>query len=380
MLFQEYTLKGAKLKNRIVMAPMTRSRNPTGIADFLNAEYYRQRSGAGLIVTEGLAISESSMGSVFIPGIYTKEQVEGWKLTTTAAHAKGTVIFAQLWHVGRISHTSLQPKGQAPVSPSDIRAENSRVRILDENGTITLEPTSRPRALLGSEISEIVRDYANAAVNAIEAGFDGVEIHGANGYLIEQFLNPNVNTRSDRYGGTLENRSSFLLEVTDACIQKIGSDKVAVRLSPYGGLYDMKHYDEIENTYRYLAQELSGRNISYLHLMDQESWGSYTFPTDFLPRFRGWYGGTIILAGGLTKEKSEFLLKEGLVDLAAFGSPFIANPDLPERIKNNWELAVADRTLFYGGAEHGYTDYPNYAKDSNEAFCNVKIQNLKNSK
>ncbi len=297
MLFQEFKSKNLSLKNRIVMAPMTRARTPDGIPDQMNALYYAQRSGAGLIVTEGIAISSSSQGTLFVPGIYTNEQADGWKLVTASVHEKGTKIFAQLWHVGRISHVSIQPDGKAPVGPTDAQAVNSKVRGYDGQGHVAKVPCSKPRALETEEIQSIVEDYAIASTNAIKAGFDGVELHAANGYLFEQFLNAEINTRKDQYGGSIENRSRFLLESIDACIDRIGAEKVAVRVSPYGGLYEMPPYDEVEETYRYLATELTNRNIAYTHIMDQRTWGSNSLPDGFLERFRGWYKGTLILAG-----------------------------------------------------------------------------------
>ncbi|WP_343604533.1 alkene reductase [Fluviicola sp.] len=348
------------LKNRIVMAPMTRARNADGIPNENNALYYRQRSGAGLIVTEGVAISDTAKGVLHIPGLYRKEQVEGWKLVTKAVHEEGTVIFAQLWHVGRVSHTSIQPEGKAPVAPSAIQASNSHAWGWNENGEEGFLICSPPRALETAEVAGIVKDFQQAAKNAIEAGFDGVELHGANGYLIEQFLNPYINTRTDQYGGSIENRSRFLLEAIDACIEAIGADKVAIRLTPYGGLHELPQYDEIEETYRYLAEELSKRKIAYIHLMDQKSRGSFALPEDFLVRFRSWFTGTMILAGGMNREKAETLTEAGTIDLAAFGEAFIANPDLVERLKNNWPLTPPDRSLHYGLTLNGYTDWKTY--------------------
>jgi 2,4-dienoyl-CoA reductase-like NADH-dependent reductase (Old Yellow Enzyme family) len=224
----------------------------------------------------------------------------------------------------------------------------------------TFVPCSAPRELNTGEVKQVIADFAHAAANAIAAGFDGVELHGANGYLIEQFLNPFTNNRTDEYGGSVENRCRFLLEAIDACIAKIGADKVAIRLTPYGDMHELPHYDEIEATYHYLATELGNRGIAFIHLMDQKSRGSFALPKDFLQRFRQWYSGTIILAGGLDKERAEVLLNEGLIDLAAFGEPFIANPDLVERMENNWPLTPADRNLHYVLGNKGYTDWKRY--------------------
>ncbi|MEX6686437.1 alkene reductase [Danxiaibacter flavus] len=357
-LFKPFNDKGLQLKNRIVMAPMTRARNPNGIPNKLNALYYKQRAGAGLIITEGTAISPTSMGVLHIPGLYTDEQVEGWKLVTQAVHEEGSKIFTQLWHVGRVSHVTNQPGGIAPVSSSDIQAIKSFAWGYDENGKENFVPCTKPRPLATSEVKDIVHDFAKAAANAVKAGFDGIEIHGANGYLIEQFLNPFVNNRMDEYGGDIVNRSRFLLEVIDACVDAIGAEKVAIRLTPYGGLHELPHYDEIEATYKYLAEELSERQIAYVHIMDQKSRGSFALPEGFMSRFKSWYKGIVILAGGMDKKKSDEYLSAGIIDLAGFGEPFIANPDLADRLRNDWPLTPPERHLHYGGAEHGYTDYP----------------------
>jgi N-ethylmaleimide reductase len=363
MLFESFEKGKLRIHNRVVMAPMTRARNPDGIPNEMNARYYRQRAGqdgAGLIITEGTSISDTAAGVLHIPGLFTPEQVAGWKLVTTAVHEAGSLIFNQLWHVGRVSHTSNQPGGILPVSASDIQASKSFAWGYDEAGKENFVITSKPRALATDEVKAVVQDFAKAASNAIDAGFDGVELHGANGYLIEQFLNPFVNNRTDEYGGSIENRSRFLLEAIDAGIAAIGADKVAIRLTPYGGLNELPHYEELEATYEYLGKELGKRGIVYIHLMDQKSRGSFAIPEGFLKRFRSWYGGVIILAGGMDKQKSEQYLNEGIIDLAGFGEPFIANPDLVSRLKNDWPLTIPDRNLHYGGAEHGYTDYSFY--------------------
>ncbi|WP_449398340.1 alkene reductase [Chryseobacterium wanjuense] len=359
-IFEKAEIGFLQLKNRISMAPMTRARNADGIPNEENALYYSQRSGAGLIITEGTAVSETAKGVLHIPGLYTKEQVEGWKKVTKAVHEKGSLIFTQLWHVGRVSHTSIQPGGIAPVGVSDIQAANSFAWGYDENGKEGFVVSSKPKALATDEVKEMVNDFVKAAKNAIDAGFDGVELHGANGYLIEQFLNPFINNRADEYGGSIENRSRFLLEVLDATIEAIGNDKVGVRLTPYGGLNELPHYDEIEATYQYLAKEIEKRNIVYIHLMDQKSKGSHALPEGFLERFRTWYKGVIILAGSMDREKSEKLINAGTIDIAGFGEPFIANPDLVERLQNNWEFTPPDRDLHYGLGSHGYTDWPTY--------------------
>ncbi|ATN34380.1 alkene reductase [Rhizobium sp. ACO-34A] len=367
-LFQPFKRGGLALRNRIAMAPMTRSRAPDGVADDLTAAYYRQRSSAGLIVTEGTPISRTAEGFLFIPGIYTDKQIAGWRKTTEAVHAEGGVIFAQLWHVGRVSHVSNQPGGIAPVSSTDRIAANSQAWGLRDDGSPGPVDVSRPRALSTTEVHGVIDDFAQAAANAVEAGFDGVELHGANGYLIEQFINPLVNDRTDAYrGDTLEGRTRFLLEAMDAVIARIGATKTAVRLSPFGGLFDMGAYPEIEETYLHIADELSKRGIAYVHLMDQTSRGSAAIPSEFLARFRNRFKGVLILAGGMTRERAEQHIADGLIDIAAFGEPFIANPDLVARLRNGWPLAQADRDTHYGGDARGYTDYPTFDSSATRA-------------
>jgi len=360
-LFEPYKLASRTLKNRVAMAPMTRSRNPDGIASDLTALYYRQRATAGLIVTEGTPISRTAEGFLFIPGIYTDAQITGWRKVTQAVHEEGGTIFSQLWHVGRVSHVSLQPDGVAPVSSTAQIASNSQAWGTTDNGEPGPVDVSEPRALSTEEVKSVIQDFAQAAANAIDAGFDGVELHGANGYLIEQFLNPCVNDRTDAYrGDTIESRSRFLLEAVDAVIARIGAARTAIRLSPFGGLFDMSKYPDIAETYLYLADELSTRNLAYVHLMDQRSRGSTAIPADFLEKVRAHYQGTLILAGGMTKALAERAIENGLIDMAAFGEPFIANPDLVERMQNDWPVEKPDRALSYGGESRGYTDYPVY--------------------
>lgn len=356
MLFSSFHKGPFSTKNRVVMAPMTRARNADGIPNEHTATYYSQRAGAGVIVTEGTAISPTSMGFLHIPGLYTPEQVKGWQLVTDAVHLRGAKIFTQLWHVGRVSHTSIQPGGQAPVGASNKIAAHSSAWGYDAGGNEAFVPCSAPVALTTTQVKEVINDFANAAKNAIQAGFDGVELHGANGYLIEQFLNPFINDRDDEYG----DRTRFLLEAVDACIAAIGADKVGIRLTPYGGLHEMPQYDEIEATYEFLARALAERGIAYIHLMDQGSRGSFALPEGFLDRFRKWYNGTIILAGGMTTEKVEKLFARNVIDLAAFGEAFIANPDLVDRLQHQWPLTPADRQFHYGGGLKGYTDYKGY--------------------
>ena len=362
-LFQKHDKNNLKVHNRVVMAPMTRARNEKGIYNALNAEYYRQRAGemgAGLIITEAINIADDAIGMVFVPGIFTPEMILGAKLVTDAVHKKGSKIFAQIWHVGRISHTSLHPQNLPPKGPSHIKGENTFAYGFLENGETGFIPTSEPEALTLDEIQNIIKQFVTAAKNSIDAGFDGIELHGANGYLIEQFINPHVNNRSDQYGGSIKNRVQFLLDVLDAVADEIGYDKIGVRISPYGTIQALPTFEEAEETFLYIAQELSKRNIAYTHLMDQMIGGNRTIPEEFLLKFRKSYHGNIILAGGMTKDFAEKLIQNNIIDLAAFGAPFIANPDLSYRLQNNLPMNEPHRETFFGGNEVGYTDYPFY--------------------
>ncbi|RDJ11105.1 alkene reductase [Rhizobium grahamii] len=363
-LFEAYDLRGQKLRNRVVMAPMTRARAKDGIADQQTAHYYRQRAGAGLIVSEGTPISQEGTGFAFIPGIWSDDQVRGWQGVTEAVHEEGGKIFAQIWHVGRMSHTSLQPAGGQPVSSSarPARDDKSTAYAFNEEGVAGFVEASVPRPLGTEEVSRVVNDFANAAANAVAAGFDGVEIHGANGYLLEQFLNPEINDRTDQYGaGNLDDRTRFVLEIVDAVVARIGAEKVGIRLSPFGKLFDMPHHPLIEETYLHLAAALAKRNLAYVHLKDQGPASAPALSRDFLRKFRQSYSGTLILAGSLDKRRAEQFLRDGLIDLAAFGQPFIANPDLVERLQGDLPLATPNRDTYYGGGAEGYTDYPVYA-------------------
>ena len=315
-LFKPFDLNDIPLANRIVMAPMTRSRAANNIADERTALYYAQRATAGLIVTEGSPISREGQGYLFNPSIYSDEQVAGWRLTTDSVHAVGGKIFAQLWHVGRVSHTSLQPDGGAPRSATSRLAKDSIVFAYDDNGKPGFVPTSTPSALSTMEVERVVEDFVSAAANAIEAGFDGVEIHAANGYLFEQFLNPLVNDRTDRYSATTrENQLRFALEVVDGIAERIGTGKIGIRISPYGQLFDMPHYPGILDTYGALAFELGMRRIAYIHVMDQsnvsvapkDDTASDDRTIELLSRIKREADDTpIILAGGMTINRAKF--------------------------------------------------------------------------
>ncbi|GHB07577.1 alkene reductase [Salinicola rhizosphaerae] len=361
-LFDSYDLEGLKLKNRAVMAPMTRARAPGYVPTAEMVRYYGQRAGAGMIVTEGTPISREGNGFVDCPGLWNADQIAAWSKVTDRVHDQGGSIFTQIWHVGRMSHVSLQEDGKAPVSPTSLQAENSSAFGYDENGNAGFVPASKPHALTTAEVGRVIEDFAKAAENAVEAGFDGVEIHGANGYLVEQFINGAINDRSDQYGGdTTENRARFALEVVDACIARIGASRVGIRLSPFGRLHDLGDFDGEEETFLYLAKELGHRGIAFIHIMDQASRGAPAMPEGFLEQFRSSYDGTLILAGGLNLDKANALLDAGTIDLAAFGSPYVANPDLVERYRHGWPVAEPDMALYYGGDAHGYTDYPPYS-------------------
>lgn len=370
-LFMPFDLAGTALKNRIVMAPMTRARAERDIADERVALYYAQRATAGLIITEGTPISREGQGYLFNPGIYSEEHINGWKLTTDSVHCVGGKIFAQLWHVGRVSHPSVQGGAKIPVSATSKAAVGAKVYGYDGDGQPGLVDTPAPRQLTTEEVRRVVRDYAKAAENAMAAGFDGVEIHGANGYLLEQFMNPLVNDRADQYAGhSMAGRLRFTLEVIDAVCESIGHAKVGIRLSPYGRLFDMPHYAQIDETYTTLADEIGRRRLAFAHLMNQSGFkradrgaeamddnGFFALMKQMKDRLPH---TALILAGGMTRARAEDGLTQGTIDLAAFGASYISNPDLVARLENNWPLTAPVQDTFYGGGAAGYIDYPPY--------------------
>jgi len=373
-IFEPYDMGPIKLRNRIVMAPLTRSRAPEDIADERVALYYAQRATAGLIVSEGTPISREGQGYLFNPGIFTEEQIAGWRLVTNSVRANGGRMFAQIWHVGRVSHPSIQNDGALPVSASSKTPVGAKAFGYDEFGAPGLVDPPAPRQLATSEIPRIVQQFAQAAANAVNAGFDGVEIHGANGYLFEQFLNPLVNDRTDAYSAaSMDNRLRFTLDVIDAVVERIGAQRVGIRISPYGQLFDMPLYPEIDATYTRLIQEIGKRKLAYVHLMDQSGFavgdttiddGAATGFRSLLSTFKSYLPQTsLILAGGMTRDRAEFLIANGVIDLAAFGTPFISNPDLVARLQNGWPLTPPDRATFYGGGAEGYVDYEAYSPD-----------------
>ncbi len=351
-LFQPVRLGALELPNRIVMAPLTRSRaGSAGIPGAMNAAYYAQRATAGLIIAEATQISQQAQGYAFTPGVANEAQVAGWRQVTEAVHQAGGRIVLQLWHVGRISHPSLQPGGALPVAPSAIKPEG---QAFTESG---FQPFVAPRALETDEIPGIVEDYRRAARNAQEAGFDGVEIHAANGYLIDQFLRDGTNQRTDRYGGSLENRTRLLLEVTEAVTSVWGSERVGVRISPASPANDMRDSDP-QALFNHAVAALAPFNLAYLHVVEGATGGARDLLGFDYGALRRAFGGPYLANNGYDKPLAEAALREGRADAIAFGRPFIANPDLVERLRTSAPLATADHKTFYGGDEHGYTDYP----------------------
>lgn len=360
-LFKELKLGKLELKNRILMAPMTRSRSsvPGEVPNALMAKYYGQRASAGIIISEATQISKQGQGYELTPGIHSKEQVEGWKLVTNEVHEKGSKIVLQLWHVGRVSSSKVN--GLQPVGPSAISAAETSVYICDQgpNEDVTFVPVETPKEMTQEDINQAIEEFRVGAQNAIDAGFDMVEVHGANGYLIDQFLRSNSNKRSDSYGGSKEARIKFLLEVTQAVVKQVGADKVGVRLSPFIKFKDMDD-PEILDTIEIASKKLNELNISYIHLCEADWADAPSIPEGFREKLRSNFKKTIIATGNKTPEQGEELLEGGLVDLIGFGRLFISNPDLPRRIKENLPLAEITDThgLFGKGTEKGYSDYP----------------------
>ncbi|WP_029348952.1 alkene reductase [Bosea sp. 117] len=352
-LFEPYKLGDVTLSNRIVMAPLTRNRAGAGLVPTpLMAQYYGQRAQAGLIVTEATQISDTAQGYQDTPGVYTDAQVAGWRAVTDAVHAKGGHIFVQLWHVGRVSHRSLQPGGAAPLAPSAVRA-NTKTFV---NGGFA--DVDEPRALEIEEIPGIVDDFRRAAAKALEAGFDGVEIHGANGYLIDQFLRDGANKRTDAYGGSIENRTRFLREVVAAVTQEIGAKRTGIRISPVTPANDLSDSNP-QPLFEHVADVLNTLGPVYVHLIEGATGG----PRDIVPGFdfealRKRYDGTWMVNNGYDRVMAEAVVASGKADLVAFGKNFISNPDLVERLKRGAALNELDRDHLYGGGAKGYIDYP----------------------
>jgi N-ethylmaleimide reductase len=372
LLFQPYRLGPFNLKHRILMAPLTRSRarQPGNVPSSLAACYYAQRASAALIVSEATQVSMQGQGYAWTPGIHSREQVDAWQRVTNAVHQDNGLIFNQLWHVGRISHPALQPDNMLPVAPSAIIPEG-KAFIENERGEGELVPFVRPRALNIDEMPYIVAQYQRAARNAETADFDGVEIHAANGYLLDQFIETGTNRRADAYGGPVENRARLLFEIAEALMPIWGPDRIGVRLSPMGKLNDI-HDDNPEATFSYIAELLSDYGFAYLHIvnpaMEQMQNGKEPDPRalSMAEMIRKKFKGTLIVAGGFQADTAEQWLGERRADLIAFGRKFIANPDLPERLRVGAPLSVDDPTTYYGGGEKGYTDYPSLAQDRGE--------------
>jgi len=338
------------------MAPLTRSRATGNIPNDLMAQYYAQHASAGLIITEGTSPSPNGLGYARIPGIYSAEQIAGWKRVTAAVHPLGARIFVQLMHCGRVAHPLNLPAGARILAPSAVAAVGEM--YTDAKG---MQPNATPVAMTEADIKSTVEEYAQAAKNAVDAGFDGVELHGANGYLLEQFFRPTSNRRTDRYGGSIENRARFVLEVTRAVIGAIGKDKVGIRLSPFGAFNDMPAYPTTEADYTYLAGEVNAIGLVYVHLVDHSSMGAPPVPESIKATFRSVFKRTLILSGGYNAVRAESDLEAGRCDLVAFGRPFLANPDLVTRWKTGAALNVPDMSTFYTPGAKGYTDYPTLA-------------------
>ena len=352
---------GFTLRNHVVMAPMTRSRAPGNVPNAMMAEYYAQRASAGLIVTEGTSPSPNGLGYARIPGLFTDEQAAGWKLTTDAVHAEGGHIVVQLMHTGRVSHGLNLPTGAQIVAPSSVAVSGEM--WTDQSG---MQPYPAPREMTTAEVEAAVAEYGTAARLAVQAGFDGVEVHGANGYLVEQFLNPASNQRTDRYGGSAENRARFAVEVVEAVAAEIGAERTGIRLSPHGAFNDMGSFEGLEGAYTDLVRQFAEMGLGYVHLVDHSSMGAPDVPTSTVDAIRGAFTGTLVLSGGYDAERAEMDLASGRADLVAFGRPFIANPDYVERIAAQAPLAEADPATFYapgpGGLADGYTTYPALAE------------------
>lgn len=360
-LFQPIQLGKLTLSNRIVMPPMTRSRasQPGNTANQMMAKYYAQRASAGLIVAEGTQISAMGQGYAWTPGIYTSEHIHGWKLVTDAVHNNGGTIFAQLWHVGRVTHPD-NIGGQQPISSSALKAKN--VKVFIDNGT--QEPgfvdVVEPREMTKADIELVIGQYRQAALNAIEAGFDGIELHAANGYLINQFIDSEANNRTDEYGGSIENRLRFMGEVVAAMTDAIGADRVGMRLAPFTSLNGTVDATP-EETYIAAAVLLNSLNVVYIHIAEVDWDDAPETPKAFKADVRQAYQGVLIYAGRYDSDKGAMAIDDGVADMIGFGRPFVANPDLPSRIQHGYPLAMHDPNTLFGGAEVGLTDYPDYS-------------------
>jgi N-ethylmaleimide reductase len=364
-LFSPLKVGPYQLAHRVAMAPLTRMRaaRPSLAPRPLNADYYAQRATpGGLLIAEASPVMATGFGNPGVPGIWSEQQVEGWRKVVDAVHAKGGIIFLQLWHVGRVSHSSFQPGGALPVAPSAV-AISSEFKAMTADGKVAAYET--PRALETAEIPGIVAAFRQAATNALAAGFDGIEIHGANGYLLEQFLQSRSNRRTDRHGGSIENRARLLLEVTQAAIEVWGTNRVGVRLSPYGVANDSGEPDPMP-LYTHVVNALGRLGLAYLHFIEPRSSGAGRAEVNWqnvpsaMVLFRPIWKGVLIAAGGFSGEAAEAAIADGHADAVAFGRIFISNPDLPRRLQHGFPLTPYNRATFYGGEDAGYTDYPVY--------------------
>jgi N-ethylmaleimide reductase len=362
-LFSPLQIGPYQLRHRVVMAPLTRMRaeKPSLAPRPLNVEYYRQRATpGGLIIAEATPVMATGHGNPGVPGIYSERQIKGWRAVVDAVHAKGGLIFLQLWHVGRVSHSSLQPGGVLPVAPSAVPIGGGLMAMTAAGPPV---PYETPRALESDEVSGVVESFRQGARNAMEAGFDGVEIHGANGYLVEQFLQSHTNLRTDQYGGSIANRARFLMEVTQAVVDVWGADRVGVRLTPYGIANGSGEADPMP-LYTHVIQSLNSFGLAYLHFIEPRSSGAGRAEVNHqnvpsaMALFRPIWNGVLITAGGFTGDSANAAIASGLADAIAFGRIFISNPDLPRRLEHGFPITPYNRATFYGGEEAGYTDYP----------------------
>lgn len=351
-LFSPINIGQMELKNRIVMAPMTRSRAINNIPNSIMAEYYGERASAGLLITEGVAPSPNGCGYARIPGLWTDEQISGWTEVTSKVHANGGKIFAQIMHTGRASHLENMLNGTTIMAPSAVKLSGEI--YTDSKGLL---PYELPKEMSLEDIKNTQNEYVQAAINAIKAGFDGVEIHGANGYLIDQFLNISSNQRTDEYGGNFKNRNRFLNELLTSVVEAIGSDKVGLRISPYGTFNDMSSANDIDGQYIEISQKANTLNLAYLHVVDLETMGANPIPSSIKKKIRQTFNGVYILSGGYNKDNAEEDLNNNLGELVAFGRPFISNPNLVEKLDLNIELSPPNPETFYTPGSEGYLGY-----------------------
>jgi len=358
-LFSPLKVGAITVPNRVFMAPLTRLRSiePGDVPTPLMGEYYRQRASAGLIITEATQVSFQAKGYAGAPGLHTQQQIAAWKAINAGIHEAGGHSAVQLWHTGRISHYSVQPEGNAPVAPSALAA-GTRTSLRAEDGSVYREETSTPRALTVAEIRQIVADFGQAAANAREADFDLLELHSAHGYLMHQFLAPDSNRRTDEYGGSIEKRGRFALEVVDAAIANWAADRIGIRVSPIGSFQNLDNGPDEEEAALWYIGELAKRNIAYLHLSEPDWAGGKPYTDAFREKVRALFPGVIIGAGAYSVEKADNLIARGLIDAVAFGRDFIANPDLVARLQQDAPLNPQRPESFYGGGAEGYTDYP----------------------